>query len=164
MSDDIEVVDRRRVVVTALPLKKKARERLEAQLDGARVVDIRTTVERADLVLAPSCSPQTLAGLKDAYPDARVVVVEIEDWEFGVDLSGPVKRLLDAGADGYLTADSVDDLADQLSPSRPRDDVEPIVTDALPTPSVDDVIVDALRQRLADGSPRVERKARLDGT
>ena len=156
MSDEIEVVDRRRVVVAALPLDQQAREHLESQLDGARVVDIRMTVERADLVLAPSCSPQTVAALKDAYPDARLVVVEIEDWEFGIDLPGPVKRLLDAGADGYLTADSVDDLAGQLSPGRTPHRAESAPPEELPTPSIDDVIVGALRERLS-GSTAHER-------
>ncbi|HTT90033.1 MAG TPA: hypothetical protein VMF65_10815 [Acidimicrobiales bacterium] len=84
------------------------------------MLDIRDAVYGADLVLAPSCSPQCVAALKSAYPTARIVVVELEDWDFKVNLPGPVKRVLNAGADAYLLADSLDQLAQQLRP-RPKD-------------------------------------------
>ncbi len=145
---DIELVDRRTVVVTALPLKLRARQRLADQLGDVRVVDIKEPVAEADLVLAPSCSPQTIAALKDAYPSARLVVVEIEDWDLGVDLPGPVLRVLKAGADGYVTAESVDDLAAQLSGTRSEEGEAIATVSELPTPGVDDVILSALAERL----------------
>lgn len=148
MASDVELVDRRRIVVAALPLPRRARARLARHLDGAHVVDIRDTVERADLVLAPSCSPQTVAALKDAYPDARLVIVELEDWELGIDLPGPVKRLFAAGADGYVTADSVAELATQLAPSADSDPADRADVASLPTASVDEVIVSTLAARL----------------
>lgn len=112
--DDVEVVSGRRTIVTALPLKRRARERL-AELTAARVVDVRDPVDRADLVLTPPCSPQLVGLLKAKYEGARVVVVELDDWEFDIDLPGPVKRILQAGADAYVLADSLDDLARKIA-------------------------------------------------
>ena len=112
------------------------------------MVDIRDAVDVVDLVLAPSCSPQTIAALKDAYPSARLVVVEIEDWQFDIDLPGPVKRLLAAGADGYLTVDSLDELATHLGAApEPADDAS---VRSLPSPSVDEVIMSALSARITE--------------
>jgi hypothetical protein len=148
MEDDIEVIGRRRTIVTALPLKRRARALLAERLGDIRVVDIRDAVDVADLVLAPSCSPQTIAALKDAYPSARLVIVEIEDWELDIDLPGPVKRLLAAGADGYLTVDSLDELAVHLGAA--PEPVTDATVRALPSPSVDEVIMSALSPRLTE--------------
>lgn len=112
-ADGVDVVPARRTVVTALPLRRAARERL-SQLLGARVIDMRTVVDDADLVLSPSASPQLLGRLRNLYPSARIVVAELEDWEFDVDLTGPVTRLLRGGADAYVVADSLEDLAHKL--------------------------------------------------
>ena len=148
MDEEIEVIGRRRTIVTALPLKRRARTLLAERLADIRVVDIRDAVDVVDLVLAPSCSPQTIAALKDAYPSARVVVVEIEDWQFDIDLPGPVKRLLAAGADGYLTVDSLDELATHLGAApEPADDAS---VRSLPSPSVDEVIMSALSARITE--------------
>lgn len=63
------------------------------------------------LVSAPSASPQLLGKLQVAFPDARIVVVELTDLEHDVHLGGPVTRALDAGADTYLVARSLEELA-----------------------------------------------------
>lgn len=145
---EVELVDGRITVVTALPLKPAARHRL-ADLLGARVVDVRDEVDRADLVLTPSSSPQLIGALQRKYPDARIVVVELDDEEFDVDLPGPVKRLLRSGADGYVLAESIDELAHKLVGGQERatevdDMVEP---SALPAASaIDDVVAEFLRE------------------
>ncbi|MEO5837362.1 MAG: hypothetical protein ABIQ73_28580 [Acidimicrobiales bacterium] len=105
----------------------------------------------ADVVLAPSCSPQAIAALNRAFPTARLLVVELDDSEWDVHLSGPVQRLLAAGADAYLTADSIVNLSDQirLRKEQPADAAEEQT--ALEDPSVDDLILanvaDLLRRR-----------------
>jgi hypothetical protein len=53
------------------------------------------------------------------HNDAQVVVVELDDWEFDIELSGPVKRILRSGAAAYVLADSIDELAAKIA-SRPR--------------------------------------------
>ena len=143
-----EVVTQRKVVVTALPLKRPARDRL-AQLLDARVVDVRDPVDHADLVLTPSCSPQLIERLKDRYTHARIIVVELEDWDYGVDLGGPVKRLVQSGADAYLLADSLEELATKIGRRHERHHNETPSTDAreLPTTStVDEIIAGLLRE------------------
>src|SRR6476661_5720723 len=55
-----------------------------------------------DVLLTHPVSPQLLGILRQQFPNARVVVTEIEDDEVGVRYSGPVSRLLDAGASAYL--------------------------------------------------------------
>ncbi|BAN01981.1 hypothetical protein [Ilumatobacter coccineus] len=121
MPAEVEVVAERRTIVTALPLKKAARQRLAELLD-ARVVDVRDPVDHVDLVLTPSCSPQLIGALSDKYDGARVVVVELDDWEFGVELGGPVKRILRSGASAYVLADSIDELASKISTPSAEDD------------------------------------------
>ena len=99
---------------------------------------------------------QTIAKLKRAYPSARIVVVELKDWNFGNSLPSPVKRLMNAGADAYLLADSLDELAGQLSrkaATAPVDETERVV--GLAQPSVDELIMQNLEQQL-----RARREAR----
>ncbi len=145
---EVEVMTDRTTVVTALPLKKAARERL-AELLGARVVDVRDPVDHVDLVLTPACSPQLIAGLKRKYGGARVVVVELDDWDLDISTRGPVKRILRAGADAYVLADSMDELARKITPRRDRPSaedasVEPRELEASST--VDELITAFLRE------------------
>ncbi len=145
---EVEVMTDRTTVVTALPLKKAARERL-AELLGARVVDVRDPVDHVDLVLTPACSPQLIAGLKRKYGGARVVVVELDDWDLDISTRGPVKRILRAGADAYVLADSMDELARKITPRRDRPSaedasVEPRELEASST--VDELIAAFLRE------------------
>lgn len=138
-----EVVERR-TIVTALPLKRPARERLAERLD-ARVLDVRAPCDHADLVLTPACSPQLIAALGEKYDGARVVVVELDDWEFDIELSGPVKRILRSGAAAYVLADSLDELAAKLAAPGPEADEPteqdvPSVHELSATQTVDDLI------------------------
>ena len=147
----------RPIVVTALPLKRRGRQRLQEQLGDVEVRDIRDVVFEASVVLAPACSPQAIAKLKAAYPTARLVVVELEDWDFGISLPSPVKRLLNAGADAYLLADSIDDLAAQLHPrSAPAEETTERVVE-LAAPSIDDMILTNLEAQLL-ARARVRRR------
>lgn len=144
----MEVVSQRTTVVTALPLKKAARERL-AELLQARVIDIRDPFDRVDLVLTPSCSPQLIGALKRKYDGARVMIVELDDWEFDIALPGPVKRLLKSGADGYLLADSIDELAQKIAPRHGQAALGAALEDVHELPqasTVDDVIAAFLRE------------------
>lgn len=153
MPDDVEradVVSPRPIVVTALALRPRARQalarRLSATLGPVDVIDLRDAHGRADVVIAPACSPRTIAALKAAFPSARLVVAELDDAELGADFGGPVRRLRDAGADAYVTADSVDDLADQLTGRKPTDSV-PLPArqpSALPTTTIDALVIDHL--------------------
>jgi hypothetical protein len=158
MPDDVELADvvpSRPIVVTALALPPQARralaERLAVTLGPVDVIDLRQAHGHADVVIAPSCSPQTIAALKAAFPSARLVVAELVDGEHGADFTGPVTRLRRAGADAYLTADGVDDLADQLTGRKPPPPVplaaRPLV--ALPAATVDEVVLDDLAAGLA---------------
>lgn len=58
--------------------------------------------------------------LRAVFPDAAVLVVEVEDGALGVGLGGQVLRTLDAGADGYFVARSVDELASILDQAADR--------------------------------------------
>ncbi len=145
---DVEVVERRRTIVTALPLKKAARTRLAELLD-ARVVDVREPVDHPDLVLTPACSPQLIGALGRKYHGARVVVVELDDWEFGIELPGPVKRILRGGASAYLLADSIEELASKIAagPNHEHDEEHPAPARELTSAStVDEVIAAFLRE------------------
>jgi len=140
-------------VVCAVALRPAARARLEQLLGAIRLVDLHEPLDDADLILSPPCSPQTIAALKRTYPSARLIVVELEDGDLDIDLGGPVIRSRRAGADGYLAADSLSDLARQLT-ARSREAVAPelLATEVaaapirheLSTAGVDDLIAERL--------------------
>ena len=72
------------------------------------------------------------------------MIVELDDWELDIEIAGPVKRLVRAGADAYLLADSLDELAAKIAPSV-RDAREgPVALGAAST--VDDLIASFLRE------------------
>lgn len=103
------------VVATAMALSKKARVALSAQLGPDYVVlDMHAAPATTDVLLVPPVTPQLIARLRSEFPKARVIVTEIEDHELGVQYHGPVRRLLDAGADAYLPPASLPLLARQL--------------------------------------------------
>jgi antitoxin (DNA-binding transcriptional repressor) of toxin-antitoxin stability system len=132
------------VVVTAMKLSESARVSLSDQLGADYIVlDIQAAPATADVLLVPPVSPQLIAGLRRAFPEARVIVAEIEDDELGVSYHGPVRRLLDAGAEAYLPATTVPRLARQLdrtltersqltSGVRPPPEIEPMMRNELP--------------------------------
>lgn len=145
---EVDVLSERMTVVTALPLKRAARDRLAELLDS-RVVDVRYPVDHVDLVLTPACSPQLIAGLKRKYCGVRVIVVELDDWDFDISLPGPVKRILRGGADAYVLADSIEELARKITPrSGPMSaDSASIEARELPsTTTVDELIAAFLRE------------------
>ena len=145
---EVEVLTERKTVVTALPLKRAARERLAELLD-ARVVDVRAPIDHVDLVLTPACSPQLIGAMQRKYPGARIVVVELDDWDLDIDVPGPVKRILRSGADAYVLADSIEELARKITPSHDRviDDSASVHARELPsTSTVDELIAAFLRE------------------
>ena len=84
-------------------LSDVARRRLSNELgDDYVVVDIHEAPASTDVLLTHPVSPQLLGILRQQFPNARVVITEIEDEELGVRFSGPVSRMLDAGAAAYL--------------------------------------------------------------
>lgn len=116
-----------RVVATTM-LKDEARARLSEQLGpGFVVVDLRKAPPTTDIVIAPVLSPQTIAALKQMFPKARVVLTEFEDKDLRISFPGPVRRAVEAGADGYVVAGDLAALADfaasdarlALNPGRP---------------------------------------------
>ncbi|MEL6891910.1 MAG: hypothetical protein AAFP84_09950 [Actinomycetota bacterium] len=147
--------------MTALPLKRAARERL-AELLEARVIDIREPCDDPDLVLTPACSPQLIGALSSKYNGAQVVVVELDDWAFDIELSGPVKRILRSGASAYVLADSLDELAAKIAsrPNPPEADSDPAAVHELTASStVDELIAAFLRE-----SVEYSARHRLDRT
>lgn len=103
------------VVVTAMKLSESARVTLSTQLGPDYIVlDIRSAPRSADIVLVPPSSPTLIRTARSMFPKARVIVTEIEDAELGVSYLGPVRRMLDAGAEAYLTSTTVPRLAQQL--------------------------------------------------
>ncbi|SFY07181.1 hypothetical protein OH786_03540 [Streptomyces atratus] len=104
------------VVVTAMKLSDSARTSLSDRLGADYIVlDMHVAPVSADVLLVPPVSPQLIGSLRSAFPRARVVVAEIEDDELGVSYQGPVRRLLDAGAEAYLPPATVPQLAKRLN-------------------------------------------------
>jgi antitoxin (DNA-binding transcriptional repressor) of toxin-antitoxin stability system len=103
------------VVATAMKLSDSARTKLSDELGTDYIVlDMHAAPRTADVLLVPPISPQLLADLRSMFPSARIVIAELDDPELGVSYHGPVRRLLDAGADLYLASSTVPHLARQL--------------------------------------------------
>jgi hypothetical protein len=147
VDSDVEVVAGRRTIVTALPLKAAARQRL-AELLQARVLDVREPCDDPDLVLTPACSPQLIGALGRKYNGAPVIVVELDDWAYGIELPGPVKRILRSGAAAFVLADSIDELAAKIAsrPDAPQGESDPAsFRELTPGSTVEDLIAAFLR-------------------
>ena len=100
------------VVATAMELSEKARRRISEELgEDYIVLDLHEAPPSADVLLVPPISPQLVGALRGQFPDARLLVTEIEDEELGVHYGGPVSRMLEAGASGYLPPRPVAELA-----------------------------------------------------
>lgn len=103
------------VVAAAMKLSAQARAILSEQLGpGHLVVDIRQAPTSTEVLLVPVLSGNALAGLRGQFPNARIIVTEIDDTEADVDYRGPVRRMLDAGADAYLPSGSLRNLATDI--------------------------------------------------
>ena len=104
-----------------------------------------------------SCSPLPAAHncigmLRRTYGDARIIVVELDDEDLDIELSGPVKRILRGGADGYVLADSLDELATKIDPRPDPSEPAPDAVDArelTASAGVDDLIEVLLREAMA---------------
>ena len=106
------------LVATAMKLSESARTTLSAQLGpDYLVVDLHSAPETVDVLLIPPVSPQLIGSLRARFPKAKVVIAEIEDRELGVSYEGPLRRLLDAGADSYLPVGTIPQMARQLDRS-----------------------------------------------
>ena len=104
-----------RHLVVAFPLGDDAVAVLADRLgSGFAVRGIRADGPAADIVLAPPSSPQLIGLLKRRFPDAVLVITELEDLLRDVHLGGPVSRALDAGADAYYVAKSTEALGSFL--------------------------------------------------
>lgn len=151
---------RRRVVVT-FPLSDSAAESLHRAVGGSiEVVDVREADGSEGFVIVSSASRQLLGKLRTAFPDATMLVVEVEDEVHRVDLAGPVMRALDAGAHGYLVARSIEELGQAIAKAailgEPVVQAEPL---ALPGPvndQLDEVLDAIIRERQRAGESRVE--------
>ncbi|GAB2452883.1 hypothetical protein GCM10027187_21380 [Streptosporangium sandarakinum] len=103
------------VVATAMKLPASARVSLSDKLGPDYVVlDMHAAPRTADVLLTPPISPQLIGSLRSMFPEARLVITEIDDDELGVNYHGPVRRMLDAGAEAYLPPATIPHLATQL--------------------------------------------------
>ncbi len=107
----VEVPEGVLVVATAMRLSREVRRRLADSFGrDFLVLDLHEAPESTDVLLVNPVSPQLLEVLRARFPRARVIVTEIEDDLLGVHFSGPVGRVLDAGASAYLPPRPVADV------------------------------------------------------
>ena len=100
------------VVATTMKLSAAARTALSEKLGPDYIVlDMKSAPATADVVLVPPASPQLIGMLRGTYPNARIVVAEIEDPVLGIRYEGPVRRMIDAGAETYLASTTIPRLA-----------------------------------------------------
>lgn len=103
------------IVATAMKLSETVRTSLSTELGADYIVlDMDVAPETSDILLVPPISLQLLGALRDRFPAARVMVAEVEDPELGLDYRGPVRRMLDSGAEAYLASTTLPRLARQL--------------------------------------------------
>jgi len=138
-----------RVVATTM-LKADAQARLSEQLGpGFLVLDLRKAPLSTEIVIAPVISAQTISALKHMFPKDRVVLTEVEDADLGVFFPGPVRRAVDAGADGYVVAVDLAALGDfavsdaqlALNPGQPGQ----LNAASVRTPSADEAVMRELK-------------------
>lgn len=125
------------VIATAMELSAAARSKLSAEFgDGYVVLDLADAPPSSDVLLVPPASPQLIAALRRQFERARIVITEIEDPDMGIYYSGPVTRMLSAGASAYLPPRPIGELPSAVrrhlvsgaspeieNPSRPAGDL-----------------------------------------
>ena len=147
--------------MTSFPLSRSAAETLQGSIGATfELVDIRDADGSEGLVIVSSVSRQLLGKLRTAFPGATLLVVEVADEGHQLDLGGPVMRALDAGADGYLVARSVDELGVAIArAANSGDRAQAFETIALPVAADDhlDEVLDAIiRDRSRAREPRID--------
>ena len=101
-----------KVLATTMRLSSPARDLLRQSFGPDWVVlDFHDAPDTADVVLTCAHSPQLTHRWTLLFPHAQIIVTEILDPEFDLDISGPVGRLLDAGAHAYLPPKPLEQVA-----------------------------------------------------
>jgi hypothetical protein len=104
-----------KVLATTMKISPEARERLRESLGPDWVVlDFHDAPDTADVVLTAAHSPQLIHRWTLLFPRAQIIITEILDNEFGLDVSGPVGRLMDAGAHAYLPPRPLEQVAQNV--------------------------------------------------
>lgn len=104
-----------KVLATTMNLRPQARERLRESFGPDWVVlDFHDAPDTADAVLTAPYSPQLIHRWTLMFPQAQIIVTEILDDEFGLDVAGPVGRLMDAGAHAYLPPRPLEQVAQNV--------------------------------------------------
>jgi hypothetical protein len=104
-----------KVLATTMKLRPEARERLRESFGPDWVVlDFHDAPDTADAVLTAAHSPQLIHRWTLLFPQAQIIVTEILDNEFGLDVGGPVGRLMDAGAHAYLPPRPLEQVAQNV--------------------------------------------------
>ncbi len=93
------------IVVTAVHLTAEARSALAEKLGPGHVVrDILEAGNTADIVLVPAMSGHGIGAIRSMFPGAKLLAGEFVDDQYGVDVGGPLRRVLETGVDGYFVA------------------------------------------------------------
>lgn len=109
---EVETPEGVTVVATAMKLSDTARRRLSDEFGSEYIVlDLHDAPPTTDVLLLHPVSPQLLGRLRGEFPQARVIITEIEDDELEISYPGPVSRLLNAGASAYLPPRPVGEVA-----------------------------------------------------
>jgi hypothetical protein len=104
-----------KVLATTMRLSPPARDLLRQSFGPDWVIlDFHDAPDTADVVLTCAHSPQLTHRWTLLFPHARIIVTEILDPQFGLDISGPVGRLLDAGAHAYLPPRPLEQVAESV--------------------------------------------------
>lgn len=104
-----------KVLATTMTLSAEARDRLRESFGPDWVVlDFHDAPDTADVVLTGAHSPQLIHRWTLLFPQAQIIVTEILDDEFDLDVGGPVGRLMDAGAAAYLPARPLEQVAQNV--------------------------------------------------
>ena len=115
-TDDAPVLrEGTKVLATTMRLSCAARDLLRNSFGPDWVIlDFHDAPDTADVVLTSAHSPQLTHRWTLLFPHAQIIVSEILDPELGIDISGPVGRLLDAGAHAYLPPRPLDQIAESV--------------------------------------------------
>jgi hypothetical protein len=104
-----------KVLATTMPLSGPARDLLRQSFGPDWVIlDFHDAPDTADVVLTSPHSPQLTHRWSLLFPHAQIIVTEILDPELGLDIAGPVGRLLDAGAHAYLPPRPLEQVAENV--------------------------------------------------